>query len=74
VTLIAPLFLASCGAGTSLTYPPAPAFMAPVALPDLTRKSDMRPIASQLAASLAQANSRLKQSRAWYDGISTQGK
>lgn len=57
---------ASCGAGTSLTFPPAPPFMAPVAVPLIKAGDDPR---AMLAAKLNQANSRLTKSRAWYLGL-----
>lgn len=51
------------------TYPPAPAYMAPVAVPDVISGDDVRLSLARHRAALVTANGRLTQSRAWYEQL-----
>lgn len=46
--------------------PPAPAFVAPVAVPDVQAGDDARVLLAHHRAALAVANGRLIQTRQWY--------
>ena len=51
-------------------YPAAPAFMSPVAIPDVNLSEDARILLAKHRAALIKANRNLVQSRAWYDDLS----
>ena len=66
--------LSGCAASGSskvlpVTLPPAPACMAPVALPEIKAGDDARSAIASHRASLAKANKRLECSRKWYGGV-----
>jgi hypothetical protein len=50
----------------SRSLPPAPAFMAPVAIPTIAIGDDVRAALAKHRASLLGANKRLDDSRTWY--------
>jgi hypothetical protein len=68
-----PMLTACVASGSSkvlpVTLPPAPACMAPVALPEIRAGDDARSAIASHRASLAKANKRLECSRKWYGGV-----
>lgn len=53
----------------SPVYPPAPAFLAPVTVPELDQKQDTRVLLAKDRAALLRANRNLINSRDWYNNL-----
>jgi len=54
---------------SAVQLPPAPSFMAPVAVPGVKAGDDAREKLAEARAVIKRANGRLTQSRGWYGGV-----